>query len=409
MRLTKRYVERLEPPTEKGAAYHYDDALKGFGVRVTAGGVKSFIVETALNGRQRRRTLGRYPAFTVEQARKEAQDVLRDMSKGKDTVMERRNPGKGGRTLREAFAAFLAERDLKPRSRYDYGRVMAVALPDWQHRPLSDISRVMVSDRFRKLTEHHGKEYANLSMRVLRAVYNFARAEDRDLPENPVLVLRDKRIWHRSQRRNRVVRPYQLRAWWSAVVSLEGEMGTTVRDYLVLLLLTGLRRQEAAKLTWEQVDLDGKVLVVTDTKNRDRHELPLSDHLAALLSRRLESASSEFVFPGPSGQGPLVEPRNHIQKVIERSGVEFTIHDLRRTFLTVAESLDISAYAVKRLANHRAGSDVTQGYIRMDVERLRRPMQAITDYVLREAGIRSGATVAALNSGAAGAAALAGS
>jgi len=58
------------------------------------------------------------------------------------------------------------------------------------------------------------------------------------------------------------------------------------------------------------------------------------------------------------------------------------VHDLRRTFITVAESLDISAYAVKRLVNHKMSNDVTAGYIVNDVERLRKPMQSITDYFL---------------------------
>jgi hypothetical protein len=67
--------------------------------------------------------------------------------------------------------------------------------------------------------------------------------------------------------------------------------------------------------------------------------------------------------------------------VVEEIGFSFTIHDLRRTFITIAESLDISAYAVKRLVNHKMNSDVTAGYIMNDVERLRKPMQQISDYL----------------------------
>jgi hypothetical protein len=59
-----------------------------------------------------------------------------------------------------------------------------------------------------------------------------------------------------------------------------------------------------------------------------------------------------------------------------------SLHDLRRTFITIAESLDISAYAVKRLVNHKMNNDVTAGYIIADVERLRKPMQCITNCFL---------------------------
>lgn len=82
-----------------------------------------------------------------------------------------------------------------------------------------------------------------------------------------------------------------------------------------------------------------------------------------------------------------------IARVVHLSGVAFTLHDLRRTFSTIAESLDLSHYALKRLLNHRMTGDVTAGYIGKNVERLRDPMQRITDYILNAAGIRSGAKV----------------
>jgi integrase len=63
--------------------------------------------------------------------------------------------------------------------------------------------------------------------------------------------------------------------------------------------------------------------------------------------------------------------------------VPFTLHDLRRTFATIADSLDLSAYALKRLLNHKMGNDVTAGYIMRDVERLRKPMQQITNFLIK--------------------------
>jgi integrase len=88
-----------------------------------------------------------------------------------------------------------------------------------------------------------------------------------------------------------------------------------------------------------------------------------------------------------NGTGLLNDQRKQMQHVMEESGVKFTIHDLRRTFITVAESLDISAYALKRLLNHKMGNDVTAGYIIIDAERLRVPMQKITDHLLRHMGV----------------------
>lgn len=164
-------------------------------------------------------------------------------------------------------------------------------------------------------------------------------------------------------------------------MSLQNE---TLRDYLLLILFTGLRRQEAAKLKWSQVDFKAKTLIVIDTKNREPHILPLSNYLSELLIKRNQNIHTEYVFPGTGKDGYIVEPRKQMAKVIETTGIPFTVHDLRRTFITIAESLDIAAYALKRLLNHKMSGDVTAGYIMLDAERLRKPMQMITNHLLRQ-------------------------
>jgi integrase len=171
----------------------------------------------------------------------------------------------------------------------------------------------------------------------------------------------------------------------------------TIRDYLLLVLFTGLRREEAARMTWNNVDLKARTLKVTDTKNHQDHTLPLSDFLFDLLQQRKNNAINEFVFQRANGTGYISEQRKQLAKIIKESGVSFTIHDLRRTLVTIAESLDISAYAVKRLVNHKMSSDITAGYIVTDVERLRQPMQKITDYMLKCAGYKPSATVTDLS------------
>lgn len=87
-----------------------------------------------------------------------------------------------------------------------------------------------------------------------------------------------------------------------------------------------------------------------------------------------------------------------MQKMAQVSGIQFIIHDLRRTFITIAEGLDISAYAVKRLANHKMNQDITTGYIITNVERLRKRMQQISDYLLKCMGVWKSADVVAIQS-----------
>jgi integrase len=112
------------------------------------------------------------------------------------------------------------------------------------------------------------------------------------------------------------------------------------------------------------------------------------------MRRRHEAKTGEFVFPGDVG--PLAEPKRQIEKVIVASGVQFSCHTLRRTFATIAESLDIPYYALKRLLNHKVADVTGQHYTVITVERLREPMQKITDFILKAAGARESAPVVAV-------------
>jgi integrase len=215
--------------------------------------------------------------------------------------------------------------------------------------------------------------------------YSYEDSQGRSLiTDNPVKRLSQIRAWYRIERRKTFIKAYELEPWYQAVSKLENE---TLRDYLLLIVFTGLRREEAASLQWNQVDLKSKTLHIIHTKNHEQHTLPLSDYLYTLLANRFQQNYSDYVFPGTGRSGYIIEPRKQIAKVISSSGITFTLHDLRRTFITIAESLDIPAYALKRLLNHKMHNDVTAGYIMTDVERLRRPMQQVTDYILKSIGL----------------------
>lgn len=132
---------------------------------------------------------------------------------------------------------------------------------------------------------------------------------------------------------------------------------------------------------------------ILDTKNHEPHTLPLSDFLYDLLKQRKQNQINEYVFQGTGAAGHIIEPRKQMAHIIKATGIHFTVHDLRRTFITIAESLDIPAYALKRLMNHKMNNDVTAGYTVADVERLRKPIQLITDYILKCMELRNSAEV----------------
>lgn len=396
-RLTKTQVDRLvhSSTSVQQQTFLRDTELRGFGVRVTSQGSKSFIVEKRVKGRVSRFTLGHYPDLTVEQARKQAQKLLGQIATGIDPRDEARKEAAKGVTLAQCLEDFLrVRRNLRPATALAYRRAVCRCFSDWLNRPLSQIDRDAVQRRHSKLGAENGPAYANQASRVLRALFNFALYQyelpsgERVLHYNPVQWLNHTRAWFRVQRRQTVIKPYQLKPWHEAVEALRSKGGhglpNVIADYLLLLLYTGLRRTEGAQLKWSDIDLEDRTLRINDPKNHHPLVLPLSDFVFDLLARRYEVSTDEHVFPSSGKSGYLLEARDQMAWVTEQSGVPFTLHDLRRTFITTADRLDISAYAIKRLVNHKSGSnDVTAGYVVMDIERLRAPMQRITD-ALRE-------------------------
>lgn len=383
MKLTKSTIDKLIAPP-KGYSLHWDDAVRGFGLRITASGIHSFIVQKRIEGKEHRVTLGRYGVLTPEQARREAQKFLGQVAQGTNPITEKIKDHAESVTLKEALKAYLESRQLKPTTIKDISRAFK-GFEDWEKKPLRAITREMVSKRHHELGELSPAR-ANLAMRYLRAIFNFSIAHYTDkegqpfIADNPVKRLSQTRTWYRVDRRETVINPRQLSPWFVAVLSLSN---TVARDYFLVILLTGLRRTEAMELKWLDVDLEGKTLKVCDTKNHRDHTLPLSDYLLYILKTRRAEAVGEYVFE--SSRGKLQNLRYALEIVIKNSGVAFTVHDLRRTFATIANSLDIPAYTVKMLLNHKMNGDVTAGYIIADVERLRMPMQRITDYIINQA------------------------
>lgn len=391
-KLTKFFVANAKPP-EKGQIIYRDTAVVGLGLRVTPTGCKSYVVEGRVNGVFRRISLGRENELTPTAARKKAQKLLATLAAGKDPTVERAKKKIRGVTLQEVFEHYLSVRNLRPNTVRTYRNMLPRCVGDWLSLPVVAITREMVEQRhmdLRRTTRQGttGEAQANTVMHILGTLLNFAAAnyEIDGKPiilVNPIKRLSNNRRWYPEQRRQTIIPDHKLPAWYNAVMSLRHE---TVRDYLLLLLFTGLRRNEAATLTWSDIDFDSRVLVIRATiaKNGKEHRLPLSDFLFDLLQRRhTERGNSEFVFPGRGSKGHLVDSDHVIRGVAEKAQCPFTLHDCRRTFLTVAERLALSYVVLKKLANHSGKNDTTFGYVVVDVERLREPMQIITNEFLK--------------------------
>lgn len=410
LHFTKPALNALPAARAGTRDYYNDDQASGLQLIVTDRGRKTFYLYAWFRGKPKRFRIGGFPGVTPDRARVIVDKMRGDLAENIDPTAERIRQRTKGVTLRDAFKEFeKVRRKLKARTLRDYKRFLETVFAGWLDQPFIEITRDRIASKHAEITESSGPAHADNAMRSLRSILNFAMVQfegpdgERPMSENPVAKLSQTRAWNRVQRRTTVIAPHQLKAWFAAVLELKqmapASQDAKVADYLLFLILTGVRRSEAATLPKDRVDLKARTFTLRDTKNRDDHVLPLSDYLVDLLRVRIKlSGESKFVFPGDGEGGHLVEPRPQMKRVSASSGVSFTLHDLRRTFGTVAESLDIPAYALKRLLNHKMRQDVTAGYLIITPERLREPMQKVSDYFLRAAGIREGAKVVQLGS-----------
>jgi len=295
-------------------------------------------------------------------------------------------------TLESAFLEFLSTRQLKDRTIKDYQKFMGSTFSAWGKRSLIDITRDMVSRKHKHLGEEIGHAQANQAFRFMRSLFNYciAKYEDVDgsplVKFNPVLVLTQTRQWFRVNRRQTIIKSKDLPRWFEAVMGLKSSV---IRDYLLTILFSGLRLNEALGLEKKMIDLEERTLALLDTKNNKPFLIPIPDYLYGVLKSRVEASDNNpYVFSSRIKGRHMTKPQIGINAVIEASKVQFCSHDLRRLFVTTAEALDLSSFVIKRLVNHAIGTDLTSGYVVGDVERLREPMQKIEDRLLLMAGAK---------------------
>lgn len=399
-KLTKEFIDsKIEAPKD-GQRFYRDEDMPGFAVRATRK-CKSYILEKRVGGVNRRITIGKCSEMSLESAKTQAFIMLGEIAKGNDPRTGVRINILGDVTLREVLQKFLEIKPIREDTRRNYFYAVNRHFNDWLDMPITSITKDMVEQRHNDLTvspnrlgtSGHGR--ANNALKKLSTLINFAAdrygTEDEPLIKtNPVSRLSRNRSWHRIYPRQGIISDTKLRDWYRAVGTLQHQVA---RDFMLFLLLSGMRFGECRKLQWCHVDFKNKILVVPRelTKSDREHSLPLSDFMVDLLRKRyIAREQSDWIFQSIRLKNrPISASAGMVGRVRAKSGIVFTFHDLRRTFLTMGEKLDVPPYALKRLVNHSVSNDMTGRYLILDIERLRSHMSRITEAFLEKLGINT--------------------
>ncbi len=395
MKLTKTEIDKL---SFKGKdAFYWDDSVSGFGVKVTRRG-KSYIIQSRVLGKTIRKKIASCSVMTPEEARREAKKLSGEMAGGVNINAEEKKKKVLGVTLQEAYKDYKKTRTLTIKTMNEYDRAIEKTLSDWKEVPLVSISRDKIEKRFKEISKK-APALANLHFRLLRALFNFSiekYAVDGEpiIPSNPCGRLTILKLWNRVERRKSYIRPEQLKDFLNALTHKTGDAEhlKTVKNQCFFILFTGCRDQEAASLKVKDIDQKRKAVTFWHTKNHHQHILPLGEYLFEFVKKLCTGKGAEdYLFPADNKSGHLLNQRYSVKKIAQESGVPFTLHDLRRTFASIANNhiSGITNFTLKKLLNH-SENDVTAGYIQFEPESLRGPMQRIEDFILEQAGIKAG-------------------
>lgn len=406
-KLTKASVQSIQPVAGKQILV-WDTELRGFGLRVSPGGAKAFIMQRRIGTTERRVTIGRSDDMPPEIARKKATGMAAQFADGIDPVKKKKEREERALTLRGAFEAYI----LAPKKRgsgkggakrtstvLDIRKAMQ-SFVDWLDSPLAEITGTMVRDRHAAMAKRSAAQ-ANLAHRYLRAVINhvLADSDEHETPIvrfNPVNRLNRLNAWRPVKPRERRIPRDKIGVWVQSVRSdLVGlRYCSEARDALMFALLTGARREEIVgckktghpPLRWAEVDLTRRTVLFRDTKNGRDHELPIGRVLASMLEARRAISGPDFVFSDRIGHVPE-DLRSAFKRIAQAVGVAFSLHDLRRTFVSTAEiALRIPQALVMRLTNHATPTaGAHSGYVIFEESELRRAMQQIEDFLLSPA------------------------
>ena len=399
---TKTRIQAIPTPEAGKRVTYYDTKTPGLQLRVSATGIKTFSVYRRLKaGEPERVTLGRFPSMTVEQAQKQAAEVIAEIEGGA-------NPAEAKRALREepTLAEFFNEYgdrhgNKKLSWRDDQQRFRDYLLPALGKRKLSGIDRAMIA-RMLSDAEKAGKSAGTVrQIRALASNMLSKAVEWGYLDANPAQSVK---VSGSTVKRDRFLQPDELARFFEAVVA---EPNDIIRDLILLALLTGARRSNVCAMHWREIDLKAGVWKIKRTKNGEPQTVPLCPEAIAILEMRKESTADGFVFPGSGKTGHIAEPRKGFERVLARAGIPhgrdvengMVLHDLRRTLGSWQARTGASLAIIGKSLNHKS-QQATAIYARLDLDPVRQSVNTATAAMFEAAGMKEGAEVLPIKRGA---------
>ncbi len=356
--LSDSLVKRLPLPAA-GNRVHWDTALPGFGVRTTAGGARSFVLDyrTRDTGRRRRFTIGQFPTWTTGAARIQARELRRRIDVGEDPLADFEE-ARTAPTVDELATRFEAEHlpRLRPSTQENYRRMLRLHVrPHFgKHIKVADVAFANIDALHRKVTAGSGPYVANRTIALASKMFALAKLWNMRA-DNPVIgVERNLEV-----KRKRYLSADELARFVKALAEHQDPQPVSIIRFL---LMVGCRKGEAFAMRWSAVDLDTGIWTKlgSTTKQKSDHVVALSTPVLQLLREIRDQQTAkrrvlgEFVFPSiESKTGHVVDIGKTWKRVCRAANIKgLRIHDLRHSFASQLASNGASLPLIGALLGH---------------------------------------------------------
>ena len=348
-RLTDAEIKRLPAPAI-GKIITWDARVTGLGVRVTAAGHRSFVLDyRTRGGRRRRYTIGAFPDWSVVGAREEARKLKRQIDTGGDPLAEIETE-RGAPTVADLIERFLEEHVSRKRARtqYDYRNMIECHVrPAFSRMKVAEVTFSDVDALHRKITRSGQTTQANRVITMVAKMFALAiRWQMR--ADNPAKGI-ERNVEHK---RKRYLTPTEQARLMDAFEAHPDQQAVNI---FRICLLTGCRSGEAMAMRWDDVELARGIWTKpgSATKQKSTHIVPLSAPVKQLLARLRQETNSPWVFPADSKPGHRVTVQKSWLAICKAARIAgLRIHDLRHSFASLAVNQGASLPLIGALLGH---------------------------------------------------------
>lgn len=386
---TEKTLAELPIPTDKKPMTYYDTGQAGLCVIATYGGTKTYYFYTKFLGVPKRVKIGRVGVTKLVDARMKARELRTVADHGNDPNQER-NEALRDMTLKQFFYDVYNPRHVKvhtrPKTQAKDETMFRNNLAPLHNRKMMSVTRVDVERLHVELKDKISLYTANRAIGLLKHMYN--KAIEWGYPAhsgNPAVGVK----MFREKSRERFLLPDEIQRFFAALAEEPNEV---FKNYVLLSLFIGQRRQNMLSMRWSNVDLKLGVVLFPDSKNGDPQRIPLITQAWDILKEMRKYATDDWVFSSQMGSksGHVEDLHRPWYALLKRAGIEdLRFHDLRRTFGSYQAITGASLHIIGKALGDKT-SAATKVYSRLTMDPIRDSIQRGADKMLEFVGNKGG-------------------